>query len=91
LNGKGHALEQLAEAGLVNERDNGSYYDKFRNRIIFPIRDAAGKMLALADGFSIPPITQNFLTLLKHRSSIKAACSMAYTWQRKRFANPTAW
>ncbi len=44
LNGKGHALEQMAEVGLLIERDSGGYYDKFRNRIMFPIRDGVGKM-----------------------------------------------
>ncbi len=44
LNGKGHALEHLLNAGLVIEKDAGGYYDKFRNRIMFPIRDGSGKM-----------------------------------------------
>jgi len=61
LNGKGHSLEQLAEAGLVNERDNGSYYDKFRNRIIFPIRDAAGKMTGFGARILNPTDVPKFL------------------------------
>ncbi|HOV06252.1 MAG TPA: DNA primase [Anaerolineaceae bacterium] len=61
LNGKGHSLEQLAEAGLVNERDNGSYYDKFRNRIMFPIRDAAGKMTGFGARILNPTDVPKFL------------------------------
>jgi len=34
----------LLEAGLVSERDNGGYYDRFRNRVMIPIRDEEGKM-----------------------------------------------
>lgn len=34
----------LLAVGLVNERDNGGYYDKFRDRIMIPIRDENGKM-----------------------------------------------
>ncbi len=40
----GHEQEQLLEAGLVVERENGGYYDRFRNRIMIPIRDARGHM-----------------------------------------------
>ena len=40
----GHATEDLVDVGLVNERDGGGYYDKFRNRVMFPIRDATGRM-----------------------------------------------
>ena len=29
----------LAQAGLVREREGGGYYDYFRDRLIFPIRD----------------------------------------------------
>ena len=31
-----------AEAGLASQRDNGGYYDRFRNRLMFPIRDRDG-------------------------------------------------
>ena len=41
---KGRSETYLKEAGLVSERDDGSIYDKFRHRIIFPIRDARGRM-----------------------------------------------
>ncbi len=37
---KGYGDDELAQAGLVVERNDGSgYYDRFRNRIIFPIFD----------------------------------------------------
>lgn len=37
----------LATAGLVKTRDNGGgFYDTFRNRIIFPIRDDQGRIIA---------------------------------------------
>ncbi len=35
----------LAEAGLVIDRDD-SAYDRFRNRVIFPIRDRRGRVIA---------------------------------------------
>ncbi|MCU7935560.1 MAG: DNA primase [Candidatus Thiodiazotropha sp. (ex Dulcina madagascariensis)] len=38
------ALSQLLECGLINEAD-GKRYDRFRNRIIFPIRDPRGRII----------------------------------------------
>lgn len=34
------------DAGLLIERDNGNCYDRFRNRIMFPIRDTRGRTIA---------------------------------------------
>ena len=41
---RGYSAEDLLEAGLVSERDNGGYYDRFRNRVMIPIRDEDGKI-----------------------------------------------
>lgn len=41
---KGFSEQDLLDVGLLSERDNGGYYDKFRNRIMIPIRDENGKM-----------------------------------------------
>lgn len=35
----------LAEAGLLIKRDQGGYYDRFRDRVMFPIRDARGRAI----------------------------------------------
>jgi len=34
----------LIDAGLASERDSGGIYDRFRNRIMLPIRDGRGRM-----------------------------------------------
>lgn len=39
------SIELLMAAGLIIERDNGGHYDRFRNRIMFPIRDARGRIV----------------------------------------------
>ena len=40
-------LEDAEQAGLLKARDDGSgYYDRFRNRITFPIHDASGRVVA---------------------------------------------
>ena len=36
---------QLERAGLVIKRDRGGHYDRFRDRIMFPIRDRRGRII----------------------------------------------
>lgn len=36
----------LEKVGLVKKSDKGKYYDRFRNRLIFPIRSVRGKVIA---------------------------------------------
>ena len=45
LLGRGYTSAELVEAGLVAERDSGGHYDRFRNRLVFPIRDAKGSVV----------------------------------------------
>ena len=40
------ATERLLATGLIIRKDNGQHYDRFRDRIIFPIRDARGRTIA---------------------------------------------
>ncbi len=37
---------QLVQAGLIVKKDSGDYYDRFRERIMFPIRDRRGRVVA---------------------------------------------
>jgi DNA primase len=39
------AQERLSKTGMVIKRDNGGYYDRFRDRIMFPIRDPRGRVI----------------------------------------------
>jgi len=50
---KGATADQLLEAGLTGE-GQGRAYDRFAGRIIFPIRDARGRAIALG-GRSLDP------------------------------------
>jgi DNA primase len=38
--------QHLLAAGLVIARDTGGFYDRFRERIMFPIRDTRGRIIA---------------------------------------------
>jgi len=37
--------KQLLACGLLTEKDNGGYVDKFRNRVMFPIRNNRGEVV----------------------------------------------
>jgi len=41
-----YQAKTLAEAGLVIDNDQGRRYDRFRNRIVFPIHDRRGRIIA---------------------------------------------
>ena len=43
---QGISDRQLISAGLTIAREDGSCYDRFRNRLIFPILDVSGKVIA---------------------------------------------
>ena len=43
---KGYTAEELAEGGLAKKREGGSYYDVFRDRVMFPILDIRGNVIA---------------------------------------------
>ncbi len=58
---KGYTQQDLLEAGLVSERDSGGIYDRFRNRITIPIRDAAGKMAGFGARILNPEDQPKFL------------------------------
>lgn len=46
LKKKGHQLAECKELFLVEEDSIGGYYDKFRGRLIFPIRNETGDLVA---------------------------------------------
>lgn len=43
---RGISEELLAEAGLIVKKPQGGFYDRFRNRIIIPICDERGRVIA---------------------------------------------
>jgi DNA primase len=44
LQSVGYSPEELYDAGLVTENEDGKRYDRFRHRLMFPIRDSSGPM-----------------------------------------------
>ncbi|MFW6325946.1 MAG: DNA primase [Desulfovermiculus sp.] len=43
---KGYSPEQGVQAGLLSQNQNGRIYDRFRSRIMFPIHNLRGKVVA---------------------------------------------
>ena len=55
LKGKGFTREELIDAGLLVQREDGNVFDRFRNRLMIPIHDGKGQPIgfgarALKDG-----------------------------------------
>ena len=48
LKSKGYSPVSMEKAGLVIKKENDDYYDRFRGRIMFPLKDASGRVV----GFS---------------------------------------
>ncbi len=74
LRGQGYSTEEMSQAGMVNERDSGGVYDKFRNRVTFPIRDGNGKMAGFGARILNPDDNPKFLnspqTVLFNKSQL---------------------
>ncbi|MBU2158943.1 DNA primase, partial [Patescibacteria group bacterium] len=59
LTASGFTTQELGAAGLIKEADEkkGTWYDRFRNRLVFPIRDTAGRTVAFT-GRALDPKDQ---------------------------------
>ncbi|MBA3071988.1 MAG: DNA primase [Anaerolineae bacterium] len=71
---KGFSTDDLLAVGLVVPRESGGVYDKYRNRVMFPIRDAAGKMAGfgarILDPNDIPKFLNSPQTVLFDKSHL---------------------
>ena len=46
LKKQGFEDPEILESGLVNRNENGTYIDRYRNRLMFPICDSRGRVIA---------------------------------------------
>lgn len=58
---KGQNTQNLLDCGLLTERESGGYYDRFRNRIMIPIRSVEGKMTGFGARILDPNDVPKFL------------------------------
>lgn len=56
LRAQGMRIEDAVELGLVGRRQGGGFYDRFRERVIFPINDTSGRVVAFG-GRILPGVT----------------------------------
>ena len=81
LSGRNRSIAQMMDAGLLVERDSGGHYDKFRNRVMFPIRDGAGKMAGFGarvlDPEDIPKFLNSPQTPLFNKSRLLYGLNLA--------------
>ena len=64
------ATERLLATGLIIRKDNGKHYDRFRDRIMFPIRDARGRTIGFGGrvmGVGEPKYLNSPETVLFHK------------------------
>lgn len=79
---KGYSESDLLEAGLASERDSGGIYDRFRERVVFPIRDERGRMSGFGARILNPEDVPKFLN--SPQTAIFDKSSLLYGLDRAR-------
>ncbi len=71
---KGYPQKDILDAGLLSEKDDGHAFDRFRHRLMFPIRDAGGNMAGFGgrvlDPNDVPKFMNSPQTSLFDKSSL---------------------
>ncbi len=87
LMNKGYEGKELAGAGLIIEKEGGNSYDRFRNRLVFPICDAQGRVTgfgARALDDSLPKYVNSPQTSIFDKSSSLYGIDKAISAIRKK-------
>ncbi|MBR2140887.1 MAG: DNA primase [Rickettsiales bacterium] len=70
----GFSEKQMELAGVVARNNNGNYYDKFRNRVMFPVLDKNGKVIAFTGRVinkdDMPKYMNSPETAIYHKSDV---------------------
>lgn len=72
---QGYKEEFIVESGLSVKRDNGSLYDRYRGRVMFPIHSFTGRVIAfggrtLKNDKNVPKYVNSPESEIYHKSSI---------------------
>jgi DNA primase len=72
---EGYQQEFLEETGLSVKRDNGSLYDRYRGRVMFPIHSFTGRVIAfggrtLKNDKNVPKYVNSPESEIYHKSSV---------------------
>lgn len=79
---KGVDEDDLLAAGLLAESDSGRRYDRFRNRVMFPIRDTLGRVVGFSGRVlddSLPKYVNTPETELFHKGELLYGLDLAKT------------
>lgn len=82
MTGRGYEVKELVEAGLaVHNEERGTTYDRFRDRLMIPIRDANGKVVGFGaralDPDAVPKYLNSPQTHIFDKGSILFGMDMA--------------
>jgi DNA primase len=69
---KGHTADELARAGLITKTEKGNFFEYMSERIVFPIYDAQGRVVAFGGrtiGNQVPKYLNTSETLVYSKSS----------------------
>lgn len=58
---KGYLQDDIMAAGMLSQREDGNPYDRFRHRVMFPIRDERGRMAGFGARILNPEDIPKFL------------------------------
>jgi DNA primase len=72
---EGYQQQFLEESGLSVKRDNGSLYDRYRGRVMFPIHSGSGRIIAfggrtLKSDKNVPKYVNSPESEIYHKSSV---------------------
>ena len=72
---EGYQQQYLEESGLSVKRDNGSLYDRYRGRVMFPIHSFTGRVIAfggrtLKNDKNVPKYVNSPESEIYHKSSV---------------------
>ncbi|MFY9462353.1 MAG: CHC2 zinc finger domain-containing protein [Candidatus Sungiibacteriota bacterium] len=87
LTKKGYKEQEVEKAGLAVKGESGSWYDRFRSRIIFPVADGSGKVVGFG-GRIFEPV--GVATVQKSESGPSSATSYAKASEVKKAAEGQA-
>lgn len=87
LGPQGHSDDEMVAAGLIIKRDDGSTYDRFRGRVIFPILDRRSRVVAfggrtMSDSKDVAKYLNSPETDLFHKGSLLYAMDTAQVASR---------
>ncbi|MCB6367120.1 DNA primase [Intestinibacillus massiliensis] len=80
MQAKGYTKDELLDAGLASKSEKGHVYDRFRNRVMFPIIDTRGQVIAFGGRVmddSKPKYLNSPETMVFHKSRNLFALNIA--------------